>query len=78
MGESNARPRAAEGGAAIQPELPGPVVWEMRTASRMFAESNSAVLAWMADWSDHQCCNRWGPGWGVIWPSRDHVESGST
>ncbi len=44
VGESMASPRAAEGGAAIQLELPGPIVWEMRTASLVLAVSSNEAF----------------------------------
>ena len=76
--ESNARPKAADGGAAIQPELLGPVICERRTASRKVAPRSREALAWVAAWSDHQRCWRWGPSWAVIRLSRTQAERGST
>ncbi len=61
MGESKASPKAAEGGAAIQPDLPGPVVCDSRTASRVLVELMKDALEWTAACSDHQRCWRCGP-----------------
>ena len=72
------RPSAAEGGAAIHPELPGPVVCDNRTASRVLAELSKAAFEWIPACSAHQRCCLCGPVWGVIRPSRDQDASGST